>query len=177
MRWTFSGNATRQAKSLGRSSPLDMAALLGKPARLRGARPPRGHVNRTSMNRAVGQTGLAPYRITLGKKASGELSLWYGPQIDRNSPKRSAFSSRTASTSVDAVVGKIRAGTPIAIAPAGTSEMTKEFGAIVARSPMVTAPIMHEWHPMRTWSPMVAPPGRGPAPMVHTWWIVQSAPI
>ena len=76
---------------------------------------------------------------------------------------------------MDAVAGKIRAGTPVAVAPAGTSGMTGEFGAIVAPSPMVTAPV-DKCHPMMTWSPMVAPLARGPAPMVHTWWIVQSAP-
>src|SRR5215468_9038396 len=36
------------------------------------------------------------------------------------------------------VAGKVRAGTPIAVAPAGTSEMTREFGATIAQSPMVT---------------------------------------
>jgi hypothetical protein len=36
----------------------------------------------------------------------------------------------------------MRAGTPIAVAPAGTFAMTKEFAAINARSPMVTLPMM-----------------------------------
>ena len=38
-------------------------------------------------------------------------------------------------------------------------EITREFAEIVARSPMVTPPMMLAWHPIKTLSPMVAPPG------------------
>jgi hypothetical protein len=48
----------------------------------------------------------------------------------------------------DAIFGSIFAGTPIAVDPAGTSLITREFAAIIAPSPTVTAPIMLEWHPM-----------------------------
>jgi len=40
------------------------------------------------------------------------------------------------------IPGKFRAGTPIAVAPAGTSVMTREFAAIIAPSPIWTAPMM-----------------------------------
>jgi hypothetical protein len=46
--------------------------------------------------------------------------------------------------------GKIRAGTPSAVVPAGTLDMTSEFAEIVARSPMVTSPMMLAWHPIKT---------------------------
>jgi hypothetical protein len=38
--------------------------------------------------------------------------------------------------------GRIFAGTPIAVQPAGTSLITNELAATVASSPMVTAPMM-----------------------------------
>jgi anaerobic selenocysteine-containing dehydrogenase len=38
--------------------------------------------------------------------------------------------------------GKLRAGTPIAVEPAGTSSRTSEFEAMVAQSPTFTAPMM-----------------------------------
>lgn len=75
------------------------------------------------------------------------------------------------------ITGRIVAGTPIAVQPAGTLLITSELAATVASSPIVTAPITLAWHPIKTWSPMTAPPGRGPAPMVHAPWIAQSAPI
>src|SRR3954469_684656 len=40
------------------------------------------------------------------------------------------------------ITGRIFAGTPIAVQPAGTSLMTNELAATVASSPMVTAPII-----------------------------------
>jgi hypothetical protein len=46
--------------------------------------------------------------------------------------------------------GSIFAGTPIAVKPAGTSLITREFAAIIAPSPIVTLPMMLEWHPMKT---------------------------
>ena len=48
------------------------------------------------------------------------------------------------------ISGSILAGTPIAAKPAGTLVITREFAAIIAPSPMVTAPMMLEWHPMYT---------------------------
>ena len=46
--------------------------------------------------------------------------------------------------------GRMRAGTPMAVAHAGTSAITREFAATVALSPMLTAPIMLEWQEIRT---------------------------
>jgi hypothetical protein len=40
------------------------------------------------------------------------------------------------------IAGRIFAGTPIAVQPAGTSLITNELAAIVASSPIVTAPMM-----------------------------------
>jgi transposase len=51
---------------------------------------------------------------------------------------------------IPSVAGRIRAGTPIAVVPAGTSSITRVFAAINAPSPMVTAPMMLELHEMKT---------------------------
>jgi hypothetical protein len=40
------------------------------------------------------------------------------------------------------ITGRIFAGTPMAVQPAGTSLMTNELAATVASSPIVTAPMM-----------------------------------
>jgi hypothetical protein len=40
------------------------------------------------------------------------------------------------------ITGRIFAGTPIAVQPAGTSLITNELAATVASSPIVTAPMM-----------------------------------
>ncbi len=48
------------------------------------------------------------------------------------------------------IPGSIFAGTPIAVKPAGTLSITREFAAIIAPSPTVTAPMILEWHPMKT---------------------------
>jgi hypothetical protein len=44
----------------------------------------------------------------------------------------------------------MRAGTPIAVACAGTSLMTNELDPIVAQSPMRTGPSTQLWHPSIT---------------------------
>jgi hypothetical protein len=46
--------------------------------------------------------------------------------------------------------GNIRAGTPIAVMPAGTLSTTSEFAPMLAPSPMVTEPIMVELQEMNT---------------------------
>jgi hypothetical protein len=48
------------------------------------------------------------------------------------------------------IPGKFRAGTPIAVAPAGTFAITREFAAITAPSPMVTAPMILAPHEIKT---------------------------
>src|SRR5579872_3694467 len=45
------------------------------------------------------------------------------------------------------ITGRLFAGTPIAVQPAGTLLMTNELAATVALSPIVTAPMILEWHP------------------------------
>jgi hypothetical protein len=46
--------------------------------------------------------------------------------------------------------GIIRAGTPIAVVPAGTLVMTSVFAEIMQPSPMVTGPMTLAWHEIRT---------------------------
>lgn len=64
----------------------------------------------------------------------------YGPARTQSPPPGEAGGRTPACRPLN--LGRMRAGTPIAVCPAGTSDRTSELAAIIAPSPIVTGPRM-----------------------------------